>query len=87
MTIASSGVIRTELQASTRPDGSFRFEGIPFGNFSLTAREPLGGFAGSASGQITFENEIVDRTIALAPFGSLRVTVIDVGGQPASNAR
>ena len=52
----------------------------------MTAREPLGGFAGTATGRISFENEVVDRTITLAPFGALRVTLHDVGGQPASNA-
>ena len=86
VTIKSSGVIHTDLQASTRPDGSFRFDGIPAGDFTLSAREPLGGFQGNASGRLTFESEVVDRTITLAPFGSLRVTLRDVGGQPASNA-
>ncbi len=86
VTIASTGSIRTELQANTRPDGAFRFEGIPAGEFTLTARESLGGFTGTARGRVTLENEIVDRTITLAPFGSLHVTLRDVGGQPATNA-
>ena len=86
VTIASTGSIRTELQANTRPDGAFRFEGIPAGEFTLTAREPLGGFTGTARGRVTLENEVVDRTITLAPFGSLHVTLRDVGGQPATNA-
>ncbi len=86
VTITSTSTIRTELQANTRPEGGFRFEGIPAGEFTLTAREPLGGFTGTVGGRVTFENEVVDRTITLAPFGSLRVTLRDVGGQPAPNA-
>ena len=40
---------RTDLQATTRRDGSFRFEGVPLGRFTLTARDPIGRFRRAAS--------------------------------------
>jgi len=35
---------------------------------------------------VTFEGQIVDASVHLAPFGALHVTVLDVNGQPATNA-
>jgi hypothetical protein len=84
--LRSGSFVPTELQATARPDGSFRFEGVPAGEFTLTARDPLAHFEGTATGRLTFENEVVDRNVTLAPFGSLRVTVADSGGGVVSNA-
>jgi hypothetical protein len=86
VSLVSSGAVQTDLQANTRPDGSFRFEGIPSGEFTLSASDPVGGFKGTAKGRITFEGEIVDQSIKLEPFASLRVMLRDVDGQPATNA-
>ena len=84
--IESDAVVRTSLQATTRADGTFRFEGIPAGDFHLRAADPVSGFAGTATGRLVRENEIVDRPIPLAPFGSVEVTVRDHAGQLAPNA-
>jgi hypothetical protein len=86
VTLLSSGTVQTELQASTRADGTFRFEGIPSGEFTLSASDPVGGFKGTAKGRLTFEGETVDQSIKLEPFASLRVTLRDTNGQPATNA-
>ncbi len=82
-----SSFIPTRLQVSTRADGSFRIAGVSAGTFTLEARDPLSGAKGSATGVLTFEDETVDRNVILAPFGSIRVTVLDETGQPAPNVR
>lgn len=84
--LAGSGVVRTELQATTREDGSFRFEGISAGELTLVARDLVAGFEGQSTVRLTFENEVVDTTITLAPFGSIHVTVHDSAGAVAPNA-
>ncbi len=84
--IRSGGAIRTELQATARDDGSFRFEGIPAGELILEAEDPLGGFAGTATAVLTNENEVVERIVQLAPFGSIQVSVRDTAGAVAPNA-
>jgi hypothetical protein len=86
VSLLGSGPVQTDLQASTRPDGTFRFEGISSGEFTLSASDPIGGFKGTAKGRLTFEGETVDQSIKLAPFASLRVTLRDTNGQPATNA-
>ncbi len=84
--LTTSSFIPTSLQVTTRGDGSFRFEGVPAGGFTLRATDPVSGAKGSATGSLTFEGEIVDRNITLEPFGALRVTVLSETGQPAPNA-
>jgi hypothetical protein len=84
--LESTSVVPTRLQATARLDGSFRFEGIPAGDFQLRAVDPISGFSGDVSGRVIRESEIVDSVVALAPFGAARITVRDHAGQIASNA-
>lgn len=84
--LRSLSAIRTELQATARADGGFRFDGIPEGAFEIVATDPVSGFQGRATGRITVEGEFVDVVVRLDPFGALDVRVEDVAGQPAGNA-
>ena len=84
--LGTSSFVDTRLQATALADGSFRFEGVPVGTFTLGATDLVSGFKGSAAGTLTFEAETVQTNIALAPFGSVHVTVLDEHNQPASNA-
>jgi hypothetical protein len=84
--LTSSSIIRTDLQATARLDGSFRFEGVPEGAFEIEATDPVSGFKGRGTGRITAEGELVDVAINLDPFGAIRVFVRSFDGQPAGNA-
>ena len=87
ITLRGGGFVSTELTATTRPDGSFRFEGTSAGAFTLKATDPATGAVGQASDSLEFEGEAVDVTVALEPFGSILVTVRDSSGALATNAR
>jgi len=84
--ISGDGAIRTELQATARADGGFRFEGVPEGTFAIEATDVLTEFKGTATGRIAAEGELVDVNVTLEPFGAVDVTVLDAPGQPAGNA-
>ena len=86
VTLVSSSFIETRLQATALANGSFRFDGVAAGSFRLEATDPVSGFTGSATGTLSAEGETVDINVPLAPFGSVHVTVLDVAGQPATNA-
>lgn len=84
--LLTGGFVPTELLATTRPDGSFRFEGIPQGAFTLEAEDTVSGAKGQARGAIATEGEEVDLNVVLEPFGTILVTVRDHTGAPATNA-
>jgi hypothetical protein len=84
--LSSSGFVRTELLATTRPDGSFRFDGIPQGTFALEAEDAVSGAKGRAEGRMSGEGEEVDLNVVLEPFGTILVTVRDHTGALATNA-
>ncbi len=86
VSISNSSFVPTRLQVTTRNDGSFRIEGVSAGAFTLESTDPASGARGSAAGTLTYEGEIVDRSVVLEPFGSIRVTVLSETGQPAPNA-
>jgi hypothetical protein len=73
--------------AVSAPDGSFVFAGVPAGRFSINVADPVTGLAGSASGAITYEGEIVRPEIRLQPSGAIegRVLLPD-GATPVANA-
>jgi hypothetical protein len=80
ITINCSAFIAYSLQATSRNDGSFRFDGVPAGDFDLTARDPSTGFQGRASGTITSEGQLVERNIILEGFGAIHVKVFEPDG-------
>lgn len=85
ISIAASSFVPTHLQATTRSDGSFRFDGVSIGDFTLTARDPASGFQGHATGTLTFEGEVANQNVLLDGFGSIHVKVLDTNGISADN--
>ncbi|MGE5243271.1 MAG: Ig-like domain-containing protein [Betaproteobacteria bacterium] len=86
VSLRGSSFVETALQATALADGSFRFDGVPAGTFTLEATDPVSGFSGAAKGQIAFEGDTAAVNVPLAPFGSIHATVFAVDGQPVPNA-
>ncbi|MCI0438824.1 MAG: carboxypeptidase regulatory-like domain-containing protein [Chloroflexi bacterium] len=86
VTISTSGFGATTIQATTRSDGGFRFEGVPAGSFTLRAIDPLSGFNGEAAGSLSVEGEFVQQNVLIEPFGAVHVQVLDSGDTPVDNA-
>lgn len=78
------GLSRFELFGSTEGDGAFEFAGIPAGNFTLHAKEPLGYRQATAEGELVEEGEIVEVELVLEALTSLVGDVLEpVEGSPA----
>ena len=61
----------TELQATALADGSFRFDGVPAGAFTLDASEYRSAdSAARRTGAVAFEGQVVDATYAWIRSGS-----------------
>lgn len=84
--LRTGGFVATDLLATSRPDGSFRFEGIPQGAFTLEAEDSASGAKGEAGGRISLEGEELSLNVTLEPFGTILVTVHDHTGALATNA-
>src|SRR5207247_2539751 len=88
ISISSSGLAPISLQATSRNDGGFRFDGISAGSFSLSATDPVSGFQGQATGTLALDGETVSRNVILEGLGVLRVTVVEADGiTPVPSAR
>ncbi len=61
-------------------DGSFAFDGIPEGPFSVLAVDLTSGFQGTAAGTLAREGETVEVEVRLEGFGTVRGTVLDAQG-------
>ncbi|MFN0124808.1 MAG: carboxypeptidase regulatory-like domain-containing protein, partial [Blastocatellia bacterium] len=83
VTITSSGIRPITLNATTGPDGRYRFTGIPAGNVSLRVTNAPGGQTGNASGVVPSGAEPLPDTaidIALAPSFTLAGTITRLNG-------
>ncbi|HEY0407421.1 MAG TPA: LamG-like jellyroll fold domain-containing protein, partial [Pyrinomonadaceae bacterium] len=83
-----SGVRGANLQATTDPQGRFRFTGIPAGRFTISVSDAPGGQTGSASGIINGTVEPLPDTvvnITLEPSVTLTGTVYRLGGAERVN--
>ncbi|MDH3998029.1 MAG: Ig-like domain-containing protein, partial [Desulfuromonadales bacterium] len=70
------------------PDGTFLFAGVPAGQFSLEANDPSNNLRGYASGTISYESEVAQAELRIAPTGSIQGQVwLPDGVTPATNAR
>ncbi|ABQ27183.1 Ig-like domain-containing protein [Geotalea uraniireducens] len=71
-----NGVSSYSNETSTSPDGSFLFAGVPAGRFNLDATEPLTRLHGQATGAISYESEIAQTELHIAPTGSIEGSVL-----------
>ncbi|MEG7522132.1 MAG: carboxypeptidase-like regulatory domain-containing protein [Chromatiales bacterium] len=85
VSLSGSGVAAVRLQSTTRTDGSFRFDGVTVGNFSLSAKDASTGFSGDADGSIGFEGDLVVQNIILEGLGAVQVQVLGTDGNPVDN--
>lgn len=65
------------LYTLTDAAGKFRFQGIPEGPFEVYAKSDETEAAGSTTGEITQNGQVVDTVVSLTATGSLRVCVSD----------
>ena len=87
VSISVTGVAGYNYSTTTGPDGGFLFTGVPAGKYSLDARDPSNNLHGYANGTITYENEISQATVKIAPTGSIEGAVyLPDGRTPAVNA-
>ncbi len=70
------------VQAYTTTDASGRFElaAIPIGPFTVEASDPASGRLGRASGQMSFEGQVVDVTVVQLPRGTVAGYVLNADG-------
>jgi uncharacterized GH25 family protein len=83
ITAGESGFNFTSLKATTDPNGSYRFTGIPVGVFRVSVTNGPGGLAGGATGTINSGPEPLPDTvvdITLAPSATVAGTVFRFGG-------
>jgi len=86
VTVTLKSISITEMQVSTRDDGSFQFDLVPPELFWLEAYDPLTGNYGIARGSVeTGDEAVVD--INILGKGTVHVKVIDGAGDPIQNAR
>jgi hypothetical protein len=84
--IQTGGFLPFTLLIAPRPDGSFRFDGIPVGTFTLFVHDRVSDFNGIATGEVTFEGEVVTQNVWLDKYGALHVQVVDPDGLAVGNA-
>ncbi len=83
-----SGVSSYVYSTTTGPDGRYSFAGVPAGRFELDATDPGNGLKGSFSGNLSYENEIVETELHIAPTASIKgMVLLPDGVTPATNAR
>jgi hypothetical protein len=68
------------IAVSAEADGTFRFENVFAGTFTVTARDPVTDRAGSASGSLNANGAIVLQDVRLATYGALQGTVFRADG-------
>jgi len=87
VSISVTGVAGYNYSTTTGPDGSFMFTGVPAGKYAIDARDPSNGLHGNVSGTITYENEISQASVRIAPTGSIEgVVYLPNGVTPAKTA-
>ncbi|MBI5141187.1 MAG: Ig-like domain-containing protein [Nitrospirae bacterium] len=76
----------SEMQVKTAADGTYRFDLVPPGTFTLEAYDPVtGNFGVSRCAVGTGDEAVVD--IHILGRGTVNVSVVDGGGNPVANAR
>ena len=70
------------LYSLTDTNGGFQFQGIPEGPFEVYAKSDETGAAGSITGEIEQNGQVIDTQVSLGSTGTLHVRVSDSHGQP-----
>ena len=68
------------IVANTAQDGTFRFDGVFVGSFTVQARDPATNLAGTVSGAVNSNLQLVTADIRLAQWGGLQGTVFRADG-------
>ncbi len=88
VTIVVQGLFYESFQGVTLSDGSFMFEGIPAGGFTIEARGLITGLIGTAKGSLALEGQVVAAEVRLEATGTIRGTVVRADGTtPAVGAQ
>ncbi|MEQ1871423.1 MAG: carboxypeptidase-like regulatory domain-containing protein, partial [Vicinamibacterales bacterium] len=75
------------LSVNAAQDGTFRFDGVFVGTFTLQARDPITNLVGTVSGAIDANLQVVPLDVRLAQWGGLQGTVFRSDGvTPVANA-
>ena len=83
VTLKATG--QPERFSTTNADGSFSFESVPGGSFTVSA-STLDGLGGVARGAISTEGEDAEVRVTLSGSGRVEGMVIDAGGNPVPAA-
>jgi hypothetical protein len=68
------------FNATTGPDGRYFVDHVAPGSVNVQVSDPATGFAGRASGSISFAGQILTLDIRLVPFGTVNGTVFRFNG-------
>ena len=88
LTFTSSSIFGgVTINRNAEQDGTFRFDPVFVGNFSITARDPVTDRTATATGSIASDGQVVQQDLVLASYGTVRGTVYRFGGTtPVPNA-
>jgi len=87
LNISVSGASNFSYSTVSAADGSYQFTGVPSGQFTVKATDPGDGLSGQNSGSLSYEGQVAQADVHIAPSGSLtgRVLMPD-GSTTAQNA-
>ncbi len=78
----TSSIFGSEMITVTGgPDGTFTFDDIFIGEFSLTVRDLQTQMAATAAGNLTYQGEHIDLTLTVGEWASLEGTIYRADGQ------
>src|SRR6185437_5466872 len=76
------------FNTTTGPDGRYFVDHVAPGAVNVQVSDPVSGFAGRASGTISFAGQTIELDIRLVPFGTVNGTVFRAdGATPVPNAQ
>ena len=76
----------TAIAHPANGDGTFRFDDVPIGTFTLIAHDRVTNRAGTASGSVTADQQVVPVDVHLATFGGVQGIVRRPDGTPVPHA-
>lgn len=68
------------INVNAAQDGTFRFDGVLVGAFTLQARDPVSNFAAVVSGNVLSDQQVVSVTLRLTQSGALEGIVFNTDG-------